>query len=108
MIDFEMEKRNVRGLSKSPHSVSGSIDDKILELQLKMATCSVNHEYARIEYDDTDDRERQEDLLDFMNNCHEQYLEARDVLVAHDPMALEEFEADLLRQKQSTLSAHRM
>ncbi|MBT3182091.1 MAG: hypothetical protein HN337_06245 [Deltaproteobacteria bacterium] len=82
------------------------IKDRLLEMQLKMATSSINHEYARIEYDDTCDRERREELLDFMEDCRIQYLEARNSLVVHDPYALADFEADLLRQKQSTISYH--
>jgi len=81
-----------------------AISDKILELQLKMATNSINHEYARIEYDDTSDIERREELLGFMDDCRIQYLDARNVLVVHDPGALEVFEADLLMQKQTVNS----
>lgn len=78
--------------------------DKILELQLKMATSSINHEYARIEYDDTRDIERREELLGFMDDCRIQYLDARNSLGVHDPNAVENFEADLLRQKQTVNS----
>ena len=50
---------------------------QLLELQLKMATSSINHEYARMEYDDADDRERRDDLLEYMHDCRRQYFEAR-------------------------------
>ena len=78
----------------------------LLELQLKMATSSINHEYARMEYDDTQSKERQEELLDYMGSCRHEYFEARDRLVTYDPYALEEFEQDLLRQKLQTLSQY--
>jgi len=93
------------GAEKEPIDAS-DIKDRILEMQLKMATSSINHEYARIEYDDTADRERKEELLDFMEDCRHQYFEARSSLVTHDPYALADFEADLLRQKQSTITCH--
>jgi len=83
-----------------------SIKNRLLELQLRMATSSINHEYARIEFDDTDDHHRREELLDFMNDCHAQYLDARSQLQIHNPSALEEFEADLIRQKQAAISQY--
>ncbi len=78
----------------------------LLELQLKMAASSINHEYARIQFEDTEDRNRREDLLEYMRDCHSEYLDARSALAAYDPFALAEFEADLMRQKQATLSCY--
>jgi len=77
---------------------------QLLELQLKMATSSINHEYARIEFEDVWDRERRDDLIEYMHECRTAYFEARRALSAYDPYALEDFEADLMRQKQMTLS----
>ena len=79
---------------------------ELLELQLRMATCSINHEYARKEFDDAHDRERREDLLEYMHTCRCEYYQARSALAAYDPYALAEFEADLLRQKQMTLASY--
>lgn len=76
---------------------------QLLELQLKMATSSINHEYARIEFDGAGDRERRDDLLEYMHECRTAYFEARSVLSSYDPYALADFEADLMRQKQMTL-----
>ncbi len=75
----------------------------ILQLQLTMATNSINHEYARIEFDDTENKERREELLEFMSLCRQKYFEARQSLEVHDSSALQEFEADLMRQKVETL-----
>lgn len=75
----------------------------VLQLQMTMATNSINHEYARIEFDDTADQERREELLEFMALCRQKYFEARQSLEVHDPYALLEFEADLMRQKVETL-----
>lgn len=75
---------------------------QIVQLQLKMATSSINHEYARIEYDDTACPERQEELLSFMEECRRKYTEARDSLKRYDPFALEQFEEELAEQKRST------
>lgn len=76
---------------------------ELLELQLKMATCSINHEYARMEFEDASDRERREELIEYMNECRERYFEARSELSVHDSYAVAEFEADLMRQKQMML-----
>lgn len=77
---------------------------QLVELQLKMATSSINHEYARMEFEDVIDRERREELLDYMHECRCEYFTARSELSVYDPYALADFEADLLRQKQETLS----
>jgi len=84
---------------------SDQIDDsnKIVQLQLAMATSSINHEYARVEYDDTLDVDRKEELLDYMNACRQKYFEARETLENYDPYALQEFESDLMQQKMETL-----
>ncbi len=76
----------------------------LLELQLMMATSSINHEYARMEFDDTADTERKEELLEFMNECRATYFEARHDLAGYDPYALVEFEQDLMHQKQIMLA----
>lgn len=76
----------------------------LLELQLMMATSSINHEYARMEFEDADSHEKKEELLEYMNDCRTQYFRARSDLEKVDPYALIEFEKDLLRQKNSTLT----
>ena len=76
----------------------------LLELQLMMATCSINHEYARMEFDDTLDTERKEQLLEYMNECRAQYFEAREDLASYDPYALVDFEQDLMQQKRLMLA----
>lgn len=75
----------------------------LTELQLAMATSSINHEYARMEFEDTCSKEKKEELLDYMHDCRLQYFEARKNLSSYDPYALVEFEVDLMRQKQMML-----
>lgn len=87
-------------------TASETVKRQLLELQLRMATCSINHEYARMEYDDLKDVERRDELLDYMHECRSKYLEARTELEAYDPYALADFEADLMRQKQTTLGCY--
>ena len=82
------------------------IKKKLLELQLKMAACSINHEYARIEFDEVNDIGARQELLDYMHDCRNQYLEARVALAAYNPYAAEEFEADLMRQKQAAITQY--
>lgn len=79
-------------------------ENSILKLQLTMATNSINHEYARMEFEDTMDKERQEELLEYMASCRRQYFEARESLVTYDSNAVQEFETDLLQQKFRTLN----
>lgn len=93
-------------ISVSPLGGDGATDEiqkRLLELQLRMAACSINHEYARIEFDEVDDYSARQDLLEYMHDCRREYLQARASLEAYDPWALEEFEADLMRQKQAAL-----
>lgn len=80
--------------------------DPILELQLAMATNSINHEYARIEFDESPARDRQEELLDYMDNCRSKYLAARDQLIQLSPLSVEQFEIDLAYQKRTTLQQY--
>lgn len=77
--------------------------EHILNLQLVMATTSVNHEYARIEYEESSDIERKEELMCYMSECRDKYDEAREELVVTNPLVLENFETDLARQKHSTM-----
>lgn len=85
-------------------NAEGGEDNPVLKLQLMMATNSINHEYARMEFDDTLDTDRKEELLEYMSCCRQKYFEARESLVTYDPNAVSEFEADLLQQKFKTLN----
>jgi hypothetical protein len=77
--------------------------EHILNLQLVMATTSVNHEYARMEYEETKDIERKDELMIYMSECREKYDLARDELSCLNPLVLESFEAELAMQKRSTM-----
>ncbi len=77
--------------------------EHLLGLQLQMATTSVNHEYARMEFDETGDYERKEELMNYMTECRQKYDEARDELSCWNPLILEDFENDLKFQKMTTL-----
>lgn len=81
----------------------GETDNQVLQLQLTMATSSINHEYARLEFDDTIDQDQKEALLDYMNECRQKYFEARQSLMTYDPNAAAEFEKDLLMQKKKSI-----
>lgn len=77
----------------------GTVDD-LLALQLAMTTSSINHEYARMEFEENSDCLRREELLRYMHDCRTHYLDAREKLVLRDPTGLLTFEHDLIRQKQ--------
>lgn len=78
----------------------------LLELQVLMATSSINHEYARLEYNDADCPERKEELLEYMNECRTQYFKAREDLERYNPYSLKDFEEDLIRQKQAMTTTY--
>lgn len=88
------------------HGISDEAKKQFLDLQLRMVTSSINHEYARMELGDDDDFDRCEQLLDYMNDCRKQYFEARSELEAFDAYALADFEAELIRQKQAMLTEY--
>jgi len=101
-IREEVKGQSEKMINIVPFENKGSCEDlkkQLLELQLKMATSSINHEYARIEFNDADDEEKRHELLDYMQACHAQYFEARMELSHYDPYELASFEADLMRQK---------
>ena len=96
-----------QGISISPIAADKPQKARVaLDLQLKMVTSSVNHEYARKEYDDCGDRERKEELLDYMADCQNEYFIAREDLAQIDPYAVIDFEQDLLKQKQKTIGEY--
>ena len=90
----------------TPQHAPEDVKQQFLELQLKMVTNSINHEYARMELDDIKDFERQDELESYMHDCRCSYFEARSELASYDPYALAEFEADLIKQKQVMLSQY--
>ena len=109
MITRDIETNEEAKININPIAGINACEDAqkwLLELQLKMATSSINHEYARLEFDDVSDRERREELLDYMHACRSEYFEARSALEAHDRYALDDFERDLLRQKQETIAGY--
>lgn len=77
--------------------------EHLLNLQLVMATTSVNHEYARMEYEETIDMERKEELMNFMGECRQKYEDAREELSNLNPLILETFENELVIQKKTTM-----
>lgn len=98
---LEEARINIQPMSDSKTSVEAK--NQMLELQLRMATSSINHEYARMEFDGAGDRGRREELMDYMHACHNEYFDARSKLSTCDPYALLEFETDLMKQKQMIL-----
>lgn len=105
MIDGEDEKF----ISIAPIE-SGCVGEEarnnLLELQLLMATTSINHEYARMEFEDAESMERKEELLEYMHDCRSQYFRAREDLERVNPYALKDFEEDLIKQKSNMLSQY--
>lgn len=90
-------------VTQQDESSDGEADNQVLQLQLTMATSSINHEYARLEFEETADTDQKEALLNYMNECRKKYFKARSSLVTYDPQAAQEFEADLFMQKKRTM-----
>jgi hypothetical protein len=82
------------------------IRQRVLAIQMRMASSSMNHEYARLQYDEMRSPDRKEDLLEYMHDCRRQYYIDRAEFSGVDPYALADFEADLLRQKQFMMSRY--
>lgn len=78
----------------------------LVNLQMIMATSSMNHEYTRKAYDQTRSYARKQELLVKMSNLKNLYFAARNKLAVHNPERLESIERELVYQKQSVLSEH--
>lgn len=103
---MESEQPTLRIVPMSLDHLAEGQQKTIMELQLAMATSSINHEYASIEFGGTPDRQRQEELLAYMHDCRTRYLEAREILERFDPMAVATFEQDLMKQKLETMTEY--
>ncbi len=103
MVDVEASINGNDEIVNETKAVPVGSREHILNLQLVMATTSVNHEYARIEYEESHDPERKEELMYYMSECRDKYDDAREELSDTNPLVLENFESDLVRQKQSTM-----
>ena len=107
--DNDILGKNKTAISISPINEEGGSEEQaqaLLKLQLKMATNSINHEYARMELEGENDYQRCEELLEYMEDCRHEYFGAREELGNYDSYALEEFEKDLMMQKKKTLSQY--
>ena len=103
---MESDQPTLKIVPMSFDHVPNAQQKAIVALQLTMATSSINHEYASIEFGGTPDRQRQEELLGYMHDCRTKYLEAREVLERFDPSAVANFEQDLMKQKLETMTEY--
>lgn len=78
----------------------------LVNLQMILATSSMNHEYARKAFDKTRSFARRQELLAKMANLKNLYFAAREKLVVNHPDRLEAIERELNYQKQAVLSEH--
>ena len=76
----------------------------LVNLQMILATSSMNHEYARKAYDKTRSFARRQELLVKMANLKNMYFAARDRLTVNHPDRVEAIERELSYQKQAVLS----
>ena len=85
------------------HNLASSQKTDLVNLQMILATSSMNHEYTRKAYDKTRSFARKQELLVKMANLKNLYFAARNKLVVQHPEKLEAFERELSFQKQSAL-----
>lgn len=76
----------------------------LVNLQMVLATSSMNHEYARKAYEKTRSFARKQELLTQMSNLKNLYFAARNKLAVAHPERLETIERELNFQKQTVLS----
>ncbi len=76
----------------------------LVNLQMVLASSSMNHEYIRQAYEKTRSFARRQELLIQMSNLKNLYFAARTKLAAHHPERLEAIERELNYQKQTVLS----
>jgi hypothetical protein len=80
----------------------------LVNLQMILATSSMNHEYARKAYDKTRSFARRQELLVKMENLKNMYFAARTRLSENHPHRVEAIERELSYQKQAVLSENGM
>jgi hypothetical protein len=78
----------------------------LVNLQMILATSSMNHEYARKAFEKTRSFARRQELLVKMANLKNMYFAARDRLATNHPDRVEAIERELSFQKQVVLSEH--
>jgi hypothetical protein len=78
----------------------------LVNLQMILATSSMNHEYARKAHDKTRSFARRQELLVRMANLKNLYFAARNKMAVNHPDRLEAIERELNYQKQTVLSEH--
>lgn len=76
----------------------------LVNLQMILATSSMNHEYTRKAFEKTRSFARKQELLAKMSNLKNLYFAARNKLAVHNPERLEAIERELSFQKQAVLS----
>lgn len=80
--------------------------ENLANLQMVLVTSSMNHEYARQEYDQAKSYQRKQELLGRMSDLKQLYFQVRQSLSLTHPEKLEELEVDLLFQKQAVLNEY--
>lgn len=69
-------------------------------LELVLVTASMNHEYAKKEYEKTNSFHRRQELLVRMSHLKSLYFNARQTLAETQPIRLAEIEEELRLQKE--------
>ncbi|MBI2501107.1 MAG: hypothetical protein HYW02_06530 [Deltaproteobacteria bacterium] len=75
-------------------------------LELVLVTASINHEYAKKEFEKTHSFHRREELLVRMSDLKRLYFNAREAMKLADPDKLSAIEEELRSQKQNVLNEY--
>lgn len=104
-----MDQTKMTGLEQNEAAMMEAVSQEkpdLVNLQMILATSSMNHEYARKAFDKTRSFARRQELLTKMANLKNLYFAAREKLVVNHPDRLEAIERELNYQKQAVLSEH--
>ncbi len=70
-------------------------------LELVLVTASMNHEYAKQEFEKTNSYQRRQELLVRMSHLKKLYFNVRETLASQSPEKLADLEKELQTQKQT-------
>lgn len=85
----------------SEESMDEVVQQGQANLELVLVTASMNHEYAKQEFEKTGSFQRKQELMARMSHLKSLYFNAREVLAAEQPEKLAELEEELRLQKQT-------
>lgn len=106
MSDRDINLKDLDENEAALMELAGREKPDLVNLQMVLATSSMNHEYVRKAYEKTRSFARRQELLVKMANLKNLYFAARTKLAVDHPERLDAIERELNFQKQAVLSEH--